>query len=120
MVDDSLSNRKALSLIIDQTDYDVITAVDGLDALQIMNDNPVDMVFTDLEMPRMNGFEFLEQAIAEFGEEFADCVIFMLTTSLDPQDRERAGQYSMVRDYLSKPLTIDNVQSAARFLVKDV
>lgn len=75
-----------------------------------------DIVFLDIHMPRMNGFEFLEQAMTEFGEEIGKCVIVMLTTSLDPQDREHAAQYPMVRDYLSKPLTIDNVHSAARFL----
>lgn len=76
-----------------------------------------DIIFLDIHMPKLNGFEFLEHAIAEFGEEFSDCVI-MLTTSLDPQDRERAARYPMVKDYLSKPLTIDNVQSAAQFLIK--
>ena len=40
----------------------------------------------------------------------------MLTTSLDPEDRERAGRYPIVKDYLSKPLTIENVQQAASFL----
>lgn len=74
-----------------------------------------DIVFLDIHMPRMNGFEFLDEAIAEFGEEFANIVI-ILTTSLDPADRERASQYPMVRDYLSKPLTVENVQLAARYV----
>ncbi len=104
VVDDSLSNRKALSLIIDQTDYDVITAVDGLDALQIMNDNPVDMVFTDLEMPRMNGLE-LTQAIRAWNDK-KNTPIVMITSRTTSKHRhlaEKAG----VNGYLTKPVVTE-------------
>ena len=101
IVDDSLSNRKALSLIIDQTEYDVITAVDGLDALEVMNQNTVDMVFTDLEMPRMNGLEFT-QAIRAWHDKKHTPVVMITsrTTSKHRELAERAG----VDDYLTKPV----------------
>ena len=106
VVDDSLSNRKALSLIIEQTDYTVITAVDGLDALQIMNENPVDMVFTDLEMPRMNGLE-LTQAIRAWTDKKKTPIVMITsrTTSKHRELAEKAG----VDDYLTKPVVTDTL-----------
>ncbi len=104
VVDDSLSNRKALSLIIEQTDYEVLTAVDGLDALQVMNDNDIDMVFTDLEMPRMNGLEFT-QAIRAWNDKKETPVVMITsrTTSKHRNLAEKAG----VDDYLTKPVVTD-------------
>lgn len=91
-------------------------AEDALAYFRTENHVRPDIVFLDIHMPGMNGFEFLEQAIAEFGEAFAEGVVIMLTTSLDPQDRARAEGFPVVRDYLNKPLTDDDVRTAARFL----
>ncbi|MEE9326575.1 MAG: Hpt domain-containing protein [Cocleimonas sp.] len=106
VVDDSLSNRKALSLIIEQTKYDVITAVDGLDALQIMNENAVDMVFTDLEMPRMNGLEFT-QAIRAWDDK-KNIPVIMITSRTTSKHRELAEKAG-VDDYLTKPVVTETL-----------
>ena len=106
VVDDSLSNRKALSLIIDKTEYDVITAVDGLDALNVMNEKHIDLVFTDLEMPRMTGLE-LTQAIRAWDEK-KETPIVMVTSRSTNKHRELAKKAG-VNDYLTKPVGTDTL-----------
>ncbi len=106
VVDDSLSNRKALSLIIEKTEYDVITAVDGLDALNIMNEQHIDMVFTDLEMPRMTGLE-LTQAIRAWDEK-KHLPVVMVTSRSTNKHRELAEKAG-VDDYLTKPVGTDTL-----------
>ncbi len=70
----------------------------------------IDIILLDINMPRMNGFEFLEAATKACGPNFASCVVVMLTTSLDPSDLERANSFSVVKDYFSKPLEPADVQ----------
>jgi chemosensory pili system protein ChpA (sensor histidine kinase/response regulator) len=106
VVDDSLSNRKALSLIIEKTEYDVITAVDGLDALNVMNEKHIDLVFTDLEMPRMTGLE-LTQAIRAWDEN-KEIPIVMVTSRSTNKHRELAKKAG-VDDYLTKPVGTDTL-----------
>ena len=93
-------------------------ADEALDFLRQNRSLEVDVIFLDINMPRMNGFEFLEAANAEFGDAFASVVIVMLTTSLNPLDRERAEEFSVVRDFVNKPLTIEMVKHAAELLRK--
>ncbi|MEE9445792.1 MAG: response regulator [Cocleimonas sp.] len=109
VVDDSLSNRKALSLIIEQLDYDVHTAVDGLDALNIINDKHIDMVFTDLEMPRMNGLE-LTQAIRVWDTK-KDLPVVMITSRTTAKHRDLATKAG-VDDYLTKPVVTGDLHTA--------
>lgn len=105
VVDDSLSNRKALRLTLEGMGHVVHTAVDGLDALQVMNNTLVDMVLTDMEMPRMNGLD-MTQAI-RIWPEMKDLPVIMITSRSTRKHRDLAEQAG-VDGYLTKP-----VQTAA-------
>ncbi|MEM1095168.1 MAG: response regulator [Bacteroidota bacterium] len=64
-----------------------------------------DIIFLDINMPRMNGWEFLERYSALADNQKADVVVVMLTTSLNPDDREAAEQNPTIRRFENKPLT---------------
>ncbi len=91
-------------------------ADEAFEFLKTNVDLTVDVIFLDINMPRMTGFEFLEKVSAELKHEFAYVVIVMLTTSLDPKDRERASKFDVVRDFINKPLEIAHVEHAAKLL----
>ena len=90
-------------------------ATEALDFL-LQKKQRMDVIFLDINMPRMTGFEFLERATEELGDRFVDVVIIMLTTSIDPNDRDRAQTYDVVREFLNKPLTIEHVKHVAQLL----
>lgn len=77
---------------------------------------PVDVILLDINMPRMNGFEFLTAATAQFGAGLARIVVVMLTTSLEPADREKANTFSVVRAFINKPLTARHLADIAEML----
>ena len=64
------------------------------------------LILLDINMPKLDGFEFLDAASKALGADFA-VVVVMLTTSLNPADRDRAKQYAAIKEYLNKPLTVD-------------
>ncbi len=101
VVDDSLSNRKSLSLMVEQMGYQAVTAVDGLDALQRLHEQSIELVLTDLEMPRMNGLE-MTQAIRIWPEKSHLPVIMI--TSRSTQKHRQMAQQAGVDDYLTKPV----------------
>lgn len=90
----------------------------ALDYLKSSDCKPIDVIFLDINMPRMNGFEFLEAATEQLGPSFARIVVVMLTTSLEERDRDRARSYPVVRKFIHKPLTSDHLIEVATLVTE--
>lgn len=108
VVDDSLSNRKSLSLMIERMGYRPITAVDGLDALQQLHKQTIKLIVTDLEMPRMNGLE-LTQAIRIWPE--VRHLPLLMLTSRSTQKHRQLAETAGVDEYLTKPVEYSVLES---------
>jgi len=121
LIDDDEVDHRMYKRTISRSgvDWDVTMFTFADEALARLKATPelkVDLIYLDINMPRMNGFEFLEAALAEFGSGFASVVVAMLTTSLNPADRERAKGFEVVREFIHKPLTTEHVLEADRLI----
>lgn len=80
-------------------------ADEALEYLKQTDRPKINAIFLDINMPRMNGFEFLEEAERLLPESFGEkAVVVMLTSSIAPQDKERANGFSAIKAYVNKPL----------------
>jgi len=100
VVDDSLSARKSLATLLKDSGYEVITAIDGQDALSQIEASPPDLVITDMEMPRMNGVELT--ATLKQQRRTAKIPVLMITSRSTDKHRMEAGIVG-VNAYLTKP-----------------
>ena len=75
-----------------------------LDGIRNAPEQIPDYIFLDIRMPEMDGFGFLEEYLLLPNALKEHCIIFMLTSSGDQKDVEKAAQYSYVKKFLRKPL----------------
>src|SRR6185312_14853627 len=100
VVDDSLTVRKITSRMLAREGYEVATAKDGVDALQQLQDMKPDCILLDVEMPRMDGFEFARNVRADEGTKAIP--IIMITSRTADKHRNHALELG-VNEYMGKP-----------------
>ncbi|MDX1542516.1 MAG: response regulator [Christiangramia sp.] len=83
-------------------------ALDNLKPLISSKENLPDFILLDINMPVMNGWDFLDEFIKIPCEQ--NITIYIVTSSLDPLDLEKAKSYSNVNNYLIKPISIENLR----------
>ncbi|MDH5531731.1 MAG: response regulator [Paracoccaceae bacterium] len=118
LIDDEMVDQMIYKRVIHRSQLvrDIVTFGYAEDALAYLRDPaspPVDLILLDINMPRMNGFEFLDAYGADPGPGASAVVITMLTTSLTASDRARAEKSELVREFFNKPLTGEHVATAA-------
>ena len=114
IVDDSLTVRKITSRLLTREGFEVLTAKDGLDALQVIGERSPDAILLDIEMPRMDGFEFAKTVKAD--AKFADIPIIMITSRTAEKHRNRAKSLG-VEAYLGKPYQEEELLKHLRSLL---
>jgi two-component system chemotaxis response regulator CheY len=106
-VDDSATVRKFVSVALTMQGFSVVTACDGMDALEKLPHQQVDLVITDLNMPNMDGFELIK-ALRENAAYKAVPVIIL--TSLTDEASKDTGAGLGVNSYLVKPFSLEKIQ----------
>ena len=112
LIDDDAPTLFLNKLVIQELDCtdQVLTAENGRQAIKMLIEKTEkgflcpDLILLDINMPILNGWEFMVQYQKLSVEQKAKIVVVMLTTSLNPDDRSRAESIKDIKDFVSKPL----------------
>ncbi|MOA14410.1 Sensor histidine kinase RcsC [compost metagenome] len=115
VVDDHPINRRLLSDQLSSLGYQVVTANDGVDALDVLSRNTVDIVLTDVNMPNMDGYH-LTQRLREM--QFTSPVIGVTANAL-AEEKQRCIEAGM-DNCLSKPVTLETLEQTLAFYSQQV
>jgi CheY-like chemotaxis protein len=121
-VDDDSISLTISQLLLKRTGFAqaVDTAIDGSDALDYFeklfsagpdaaNTSP-GLILLDINMPVMNGWEFLQAYVPLYADKLPHTRIVILSSTIDPEDFALAKQYPVVVQFISKPLSIENLE----------
>jgi CheY-like chemotaxis protein len=107
VVDDSATVRKFVAASLNMKGFRVVTAADGVEALELMPKEKFDLIITDLNMPDMDGYEFI-RTVRETPE-YRDIPIIVLSSMTDLKNKDHALEVGALA-FLEKPLSAEAIQ----------
>jgi len=114
LADDSISVRKFVGRMLEKAGYRVKLAADGLEALEIVSQSSCDLVVTDLEMPRTNGYELMSHMRQQ--PNTRDIPVMVVTSRAGAKHRERALKEGAAA-FMVKPVQEDQLVATVNDLI---
>lgn len=109
VIDDSSTIRKTAETLLKRAGFEVITAADGFEAMSVVADQHPDIIFIDIMMPRLDGYQTC--ALIKNNKQFGSTPIVMLSSKDGLFDRAR-GKLAGSEQHIHKPFTQDDLVSA--------
>ncbi|MFH1194269.1 MAG: response regulator [bacterium] len=107
IADDSPTIRKFVAFSLTMRGFEVLAACDGMEAVEMLPTKKIDLIITDLNMPNLDGFEFIKSVRAS--KEFKDIPIIILSSLVGSEEIER-GISVGANSYLVKPFDPKRIQ----------
>jgi two-component system chemotaxis response regulator CheY len=117
IVDDCRTTRKILGHYVRSSGYSVVYAENGLDAIEKLGTESVNLIMTDLNMPYMDGIELIKTLRAD--PALSEIPILMITTENDEEEKDKAMS-SGADGYLVKPVSGDKLTQNIKDLLKNI
>jgi CheY-like chemotaxis protein len=122
-IDDDQITLTLCELVIKKAGFasEVVVAKNGKEGLAFFSDfftqarkgesdeEAPQIIFLDLNMPVMNGWDFLEDFLMKYSDRIPDTKVVILSSTVNPQDFSKANQYEIVIDFINKPLTVEGL-----------
>ena len=114
LVDDSISIRKVIAMMLEKAGYKVDVAVDGVEAMEKLANKPYALLITDLEMPRMHGYELIAEV--KGNQNMQQMPIVVMTSRAGEKHQNKAIELG-ADDYIVKPVDEETLLNSIRKLM---
>jgi CheY-like chemotaxis protein len=122
-IDDDQITLVLCEMVIKKAQFaqEVITAKNGREGLAWFSayfskankeekQEPPQLIFLDLNMPVMNGWDFLEDFLMKYSDRLTETKVVIVSSTVNPEDFSKANRYEIVIDFINKPLTTDGLE----------